>query len=359
MTENDGGKTVFRLPSSLELQTALSISIELANLGEAKEFEFDFSRTRNVEPFAMLMVSSEIHRFTRRYPNSTVSCLNYRHMAYAAHMGFFQAFGLPFGKEPGQAAGSPRYLPVTIFRCQDLIANAAAKGVEVGDEIEENSRKMAAMLCGADSGPLFDTFSYSARELMRNVVEHSKAFQFGICAQYWPSKSRVEVSIIDRGIGLRESLSSNPHIDASDDKRAINYALMPAVSGKAFKGARVRQKGPWANSGFGLYMTSRICRNGGSFFIASGDTGMLLSKDVAKRYFDCKFSGTAIRMIIKTDEISDLRDSLEKFRNEGYEIQSRYREIVNIDPSSASLMLSQDFDLSVWDKILQTLKLKG
>jgi hypothetical protein len=218
---------------------------------------------------------------------------------------------------------------------------------------------MAAMLCGSNSGAVFDTLTYSVRELMRNVVEHSEASQFGICAQYWPTKGRVEVAIIDRGIGLRESLRNNPHLDASDDKRAINYALMPAVSGKAFKGARQKQKGPWANSGFGLYMTSRICRNGGTFFIASGDTGMLLTTgEQAKRYFDCAFQGTAIRMVVRTDQLAELRDALEKYRNEGYEIQRRYKEIVNIDPSSASLMLSEDFDLGVWERLLNKLKAK-
>ncbi len=104
-------------------------------------------------------------------------------------------------------------------------------------------------------------------------------------------------------------------------------------------------------------MTSRICRNGGTFFVASGDTGMLLTKkSEAKRYFDCIFGGTAIRMVVRTDQLADLKDALEVYRNEGYLIQNRYKEIVSIDPSSASLMLSQDFDLSVWDRILAKLK---
>lgn len=192
---------------------------------------------------------------------------------------------------------------------------------------------------------------------MRNVVEHSNANQFGICAQYWPSKYKAEVAILDRGIGIRTSLSNNPHLETSDDKKSLNYALMPAVSGKAFKGSRVKQKGHWANSGFGLYMTNRICRNGGTFFICSGDTGMLLTKQSeAKRYFSCDFNGTAVRMVLKTDQLAALKDTLDIYRHEGYEIQKRYREIVNIDPSSASLMLSTDFDLSIWDKALKKLK---
>lgn len=345
------------VPNSLDLSSALKLSIDLANLDEADEFVFDFAKTRTVEPFPMLMVSSEIRRLMSRFPESKTLCSNFKHMTYAGHMGFFRAFGLDFGKFPGEANGSARYLPMTLFRCENLIREAAKKGIEVGDEVEGESKHLAAMLCGSDTGPVFDTLAYSVRELMRNVVEHSNSKLFGICAQYWPSRNKVEVAILDRGIGLRESLRNNPHLDVINDKSAINYALMPAVSGKAFKGARTKQKGPWANSGFGLYMTSRICRNGGTFFVASGETGMLLTtKSEGKRYFDCRFGGTAIRMVVRTDQVADLRDALEIYRNEGYLIQKRYKEIVSIDPSSASLMLSEDFDLSVWEKILARIK---
>lgn len=345
------------VPRSLNLHSALSFSIALSKVQHADEFVFDFSDTQHVEPFPMLLVSSEIQHLVNRFPDTTTRCANFKHMTYAGHMGFFQAFGLEFGKAPGEATGSKRYLPLKIFQCEQLIRSAASKGIEVGDEVEGESKHMAAMLCGRDTGPVFETLSYSVREMMRNVVEHSEAGQFGICAQFWPSKNKVEVAILDRGIGLRASLQNNPHLEASNDKRAINYALMPAVSGKAFKGARQKQRGHWANSGFGLYMTSRICRNGGTFFVATGNTGMLLTKKAeAKRYFDCLFGGTAIRMVVNTDQIADLKDALEIYRNEGYQIQSRYKEIVSIDPSSASLMLSEDFDLTVWERILSKIK---
>lgn len=350
-------KFLLQIPTALDLPAALGLSLELGKSEGAEEFVFDFTNVRMVEPFAMLLVSSEISRLKRRFPNAQLRCTNFQHMGYAAHMGFFRAFGLSFGNAPGEAKGGSRYVPLTIFDCNALRKEAAQKGIEVGNEIEENSRKLASTLCNGENGALFETLSYSIRELMRNVVEHSDAERFGVCAQYWPTKNRAEVGILDRGIGLRESLKNNPHIDASDDKRAINYALMPAVSGKAFKGARNKQRGPWANSGFGLYMTSRICRNGGNFFIATGESGLLLTqKSEGKRYYDCQFQGTAVRMVMRTDQVGDLRETLSKYRSEGFEIQSRYREIVNIDPSSASLMLSEDFDLSVWDRILAKVK---
>lgn len=300
----------------------------------------------------MLLISSEIRRFIREKSQSMVSCANFKHMSYAAHMGFFQAFGLDHGKAPGEAKGSSKYIPMRIFDCSSLEREAAIKGVEVGEEVEENSKQMAALLCGEQEGAIHETLTYSMREIMRNVIEHSESPRFGICAQYWPTKNRVEVAILDRGIGLRQSLSPNPHIDASTDKNAIKFALMPAISGKAFKGAKIRKKGHWANSGFGLYMTNRICRNGGNFFVASGTAGLLLtSGKEGKRWHDCNLLGTAVRMVVKTDQLSSLKESLARYKDEGHDFQRQYQEIVNIDPSSASLMLSDDFDTSTWRKI--------
>lgn len=349
-------KRLILVPSSLDLTSALQFSIVLASEQESDAFTFDFSKVGHVEPFGMLIVSGEIRRLSSRFPAALLSAQNYRHMSYAAHMGFFRAFGLDFGNAPGQAPGSLRYVPLTLLPCDGLARRAIEAAVDIGDAVEGESKHLAAMLCGEADGAVHATLSYSLREIMRNVVEHSDAADIELCAQYWPTKKKVEVAILDRGIGLRKSLSNNPHLDAADDKRAINYALMPAVSGKAFKGSRRQKRGHWVNSGFGLYMTNRICRNGGNFFVASGDSGMLLTKSEGKRYFDCNYDGTAIRMVIRTDQITNLDDALETYRKEGYEIQSRYKEIVNIDPSAASLMLSQDFDLSLWNRLLARVK---
>ena len=342
--------TQFNMPSAIEFALAIEKS------PDADLYYIDFGSVRLIEPFAMLLISSEIRKLARRACSPEIECINFEHMSYAAHMGFFQSFDLEYGKTPGQARGNGNYLPITILETRKVEREAFDNGIEVGDQIESTSRRMSEVLCGDNNGALYDTLTYSIREIIRNVVEHSGAERCGICAQYWPSRERVEVAILDRGIGLRKSLSSNPHIDVSDDKKAINFALMPAVSGKAYKGAR-KQRGNWGNSGFGLYMTNRICRNGGNFFIASGDTAMLLNRGEGKRYFKCSLDGTAVRMVINTSELMGLRESLDRYRQEGFEFQKKYAEIVHIDPSSASLMLSEDFEVSTVDRILRKLKL--
>lgn len=347
-----------RVPESLTAFTAYPFCKALQEQRPTEELIFDFSRTTHVEPFGMLVVASEIERCVASHPEAKFTCKNYQNMRYAAHMGFFKSFGLDFGRSPGEAFGSRNYIPLTYFQSSELKRAAASQGLDVGDEIEVQSQRLSTTLAGVDTGEVFETLSYSIREIIRNVVEHAQVERFGFCAQYWPTKGRAEVAILDRGIGLRQSIQANPHIDASTDKSAINYALMPAVSGKAFKGSRnLEKRGHWTNSGFGLYLTNRICRNGGNFFIASGDTGMLLTSGKnGKRYLKTSLCGTAVRMTIQTKNLDALRDALAKYRADGFDIQRKYKEIVSIDPSAASLMLSQDFDLTLWDKLLANLR---
>jgi hypothetical protein len=349
---------IIQVPESLTLWTVYPFCAALQKQRPADEVIFDFRKTKTVEPFGMLVIASEIERCVASHPSTKFMCRNHEEMTYAAHMGFFQAFGADFGRLPGAASGGRSYIPLTYFEISALQRRAAAAGHDVGDEVEAQSKRLAETLCTCDDGDVFDTLAYSIREIMRNVAEHAQTEDLSICAQYWPTKGRAEVAILDRGIGLRKSLSNNPLIDTSTNKQAINFALMPAVSGKVFRGSRSsRDRGPWANSGFGLYMTSRICRNGGNFFIASGDTGMLLTTGKGgKRYVDTCLSGTAVRLSIQTKNLASLRDTLAKYRDEGFEIQKKYEEIVSIDPSSASLMLSQDFDMNLWDKLLLKLK---
>lgn len=197
------------------------------------------------------------------------------------------------------------------------------------------------MLSRKNSGDLYDTLVYSFREIMRNVVEHSNAEQFAFCAQYWPTYSKVEAAIIDRGDGLTRTLKRNPNLDIESDHDSLNFALMPGISGRAFKGAP-KQRGNWANSGYGLYMTSRLARQGGSFFIASGETGMYLSEE-KRRHLETPFQGVALNLSFNVDRLSELKSSLSRFRDEAAEIAGKYKYGKNLKASVASVMLRRDF----------------
>ena len=331
-----------KVPQNLSLTNALNFCNRLWELEQADGYLFNFKNLGTVEPFAMAYVSNELKRFRKTRPNSIFRASNHENKTYAAHMGFFRAFGLKFGNEPGAASGSSTYLPLTILNVSNLEGEAAESYSHVGNIIEGKSKEIARLLTRQSSGDLVDTLTFSIREIIRNVVEHSGSEIIEYCAQYWPTKELVEVAILDVGNGIKHGLSSNPYLHLNDEREALHMSLLPGVSGKMYKGVKKRMNDDWQNSGFGLYMTSRICRNGGSFFVASNDRSILLNH-AGKKDMECNYKGTALRMRINTKRITNYSEMLDKFRKEGYAAAKKFGGADAIEPSVASTMLARDF----------------
>jgi hypothetical protein len=160
------------------------------------------------------------------------------------------------------------------------------------------------------------------------------------CGQYWPTNAKVEVCILDRGMGIRQSLGANPNFRYRTDKEALEMCLWPGVSGKT----HLRPSSEiWANSGYGLYMTSRLSRHGGNFTIASGDACIVLSKSLTKENFATRLEGTAVRMNIDVNEIGNVSAKLAQFRKEAEPIARKLPGLRAHNPSYMSMLLRRDF----------------
>jgi hypothetical protein len=181
--------------------------------------------------------------------------------------------------------------------------------------------------------------SYSLRELMRNVFEHSEADSLYYCAQYWPKSSKVEVAVADFGIGIRRALSRNPNFRFDSDKEAIEYSLLPSVSGATH---RERSSGTWFNSGYGRYMTNRLARNGGNFVLVSGKTAIHFSSKTKNNYLT-SFPGTALRVNLNVLRIGNLLSRLNEFKEDGHKIAKAIAGSGNRPPSAMSLLLRRDY----------------
>lgn len=333
------GAIVIPVPRRLTLESSVQFACQLRDLPNAETYILDFGGVGRIEPFALLFLSSELQRFSSKR-SGNFAAANYESCTYAGHMGFFKSFGLEFGKSAGEANGSGTYIPITIYDVEVIKQQAANNYEVVGEFVERQAEEMAAILTRDSAGDLFDTLTYAIREIVRNVIEHSQSNQFGFCAQYWPSYGTVELAILDRGIGIKQGLSSNPYLKINNDHEALNLCLMPGVSGKAFKGARRNPNDVWANSGYGLYMTSRLCREGGSYFIASGDTGIYLSEN-KKRYLETPFDGTAIKLTLNTHRLSTLSKMLGRYREDAQKYDTSNNHVMSA--SKASTMLARDF----------------
>ncbi|MEB6605943.1 hypothetical protein MXM08_05105 [Aeromonas sanarellii] len=335
---------VVKFPSNCNEQEIFRFCTEVEKYAGEKDLLIDFSSMGRIEPFSMTYVAKHIRDFSRKYKDTIVRCTGHQNKEYAANMAFFRAFGLKYGREPNCKDGNESFVPFTILRIQTIVDEASKEWKEAQDIIEKRSEHLAKILSREEGGNLVDALTFSIREIMRNVLEHSQSRSIEYCAQYWPTYHKVEIAIIDNGIGLKQSLLANPFIQVESDSDAIQQALMPAISSKNFKGARVDRDNPWHNSGFGLYMNSRICRLGGNFLICSGDHGIALNEQ-RKQHIDLghRVNGTAVRMVLNTSKLTDLSQMLARFRDEGYEIAKEIKGVGMYTASAASQMLSRDF----------------
>lgn len=335
---------VINYPSTCDVKAIFEFCNEIEKYCGENQVVIDFSNMGRIEPFTMVYAAKYIRDFNRRNSDTVVSCIGHKTKVYAANMAFFRAFGLKHGREPNCVEGNDRFVPFTILRIQTIV-NEASKEFEAEQQIiERRSAHMAEILSQQNSGNLVDALTFSIREIMRNVYEHSKSKRIEYCAQYWPYYGKVEIAIIDNGIGLKVSLQDNPHIQIENHCDAIQQALMPAISSKNYKNAIIDTSDPWHNSGFGLYMINRICRLGGSFLICSGDHAIKLDEG-GKEHIDlphiCR--GTAVRMVLNTSKLTELSSMLAKFRSDGYEIAKQIKGVGMYEASAASQMLSRDF----------------
>ncbi len=326
----------------LDLIGAIAANREVFSLPVSNVYTFDFGALEWVEPFGMLVFARQLRIFADLRKPARCRAINHEKHGYAAHMGFFRSFGLAFGHVPGEAPGSSRYVPITELKIEVIQREAGCSGQDEREVIEKRCAQLAAVLAQNESGAVQSTLSYSLREIFRNVLEHSRAESIWYAAQYWEGKNLVELSVLDQGVGMRKSLSRNPHLKMENDVDALRYALLPGISGVAYKGGPKLRKDEWVNSGYGLFMTSQLCARGGSFLICSGDAGLQM-RGGETTTMDVGITGTALRMEIYLPEVRGLMESLEDLRKRGATIAGELRQTANLTASMSSRMLSKNF----------------
>lgn len=329
-----------RIPSKLRLKEVLETVRAIRDLDTTGDVFIDFGAMGEAGPFALLMISSAIGRKRNQCASLRFHPRNYSHHRYFGHMGFFRACGFDYGREPGAGYGNENHLPITKQGIVEIHSESKETGRPLGELVEEEARSLAEVLCREKSGELFTTMTFALREIIRNTVEHSRSPGIEYCAQYWALKDKVEIAVVDRGIGLHRSLLSNPTLKIQDERHAINMAMLPGISCNVRQDRVEQVRSIWQNSGFGLFMTQRMCRFGGDFFLASGQSGKYLQNDVS-RWFDFGFDGTAVRLVIRPRSLGNLRIALKQFEEDAQRI-AKAENIRIPNASTASKMIRLD-----------------
>lgn len=325
-------KLIISLPKNLTLNSVLSFKNDLQSAPICERIVFDCSNLSYVEPFAMVLAASEIKKFKKARHNTTFATRNRATNSYANHMGLFTTAGLTRNSGRTNEKGNSRYVPITKINCNKIKDQAYEEGCHPCDLIEEDANQLAEILARTDHGPLFDLFKFTTLEMMRNVIEHSEANSFLYCGQYWPSKDRVEIGILDAGIGLRTSLEKNPKYENITDDQALNLAITPGVSSTVYMTGK--RRGNWTNAGFGLYMTSRFCCEGGSFSLLSGSVGIVKSS-IGTTLVESNITGTGVRLILRPSKIGNNIDEMfELFRSDATKLSHAKQTDLGRSPST-------------------------
>lgn len=263
----------------------------------------------------MGVVSKALQEFREARPAAPRRAVNYRRrecLRYAAHAGFFQSFGMGYGQNVGAVSSTLSFIPLKVVRTDDVRESAFDEGVHHGQYLQDEAENLAAVLVQSRSTEAERTLAYALREIVRNVIEHSGSESYSFAAQYWPASGEAEIVVSDSGIGLRRSLLRNPRLEVTDDEIALDLATSAGVTSVGSR--RSRMDGGWGNSGFGLYMTRRLCELGGRFAIASGK-GALVSDAGGSRRLLTDTGGTTVILKLATGRLGDLDERLLEFRN--------------------------------------------
>ena len=118
---------------------------------------------------------------------------------------------------------------------------------------------------------------YVFSEILQNALDHgrkrgSSYSQATIAAQYYATKKRLSIAIVDNGCGLFQTLQSHPRMEnIMTDLQAIKTALEPGVSCNLDLDLGLDSK----NQGIGLTVSSRMAlAANGRCTVFSGDGGL-------------------------------------------------------------------------------------
>ncbi|WP_028255421.1 ATP-binding protein [Veillonella magna] len=350
--KKSSSKITITLPSSIDSAHVSTFINEIAQLNldsiasdKSKYILLDARTINWIEPYASLLIIATLNSLQRKCNDLEIDVKSYKIQnfnGYAEHIGFYNAISLPYGKEIGVAPGSDSYIPIHKWIKTELEKEAKDKHILVQQLLEEEAYTLSKTLNYHNNFPdTSKSMGFALFEILRNVYEHSESETLWCCAQVWPQKDKLEIAVVDEGIGIKKSLASNKaYNDGKDNVGSILFALQPGVS----KSYRPRKKhnpfsdnddNAYANSGFGLYLTSQVCKDIGKFKICSVGNQVQLWKDNKPKITKLNFNGTGICININLSKLDQFMELKKQYLSIG-EAEIKHKPNVIKEASAAS-----------------------
>ncbi len=171
------------------------------------------------------------------------------------------------------------------------------------DEIANNVTKKiienADNLSDKDKQDFSKYLQYPISEMMDNVISHANSDVGGfVTAQYYPTKNKVQVVIIDKGVGFLKTLENKYPLRT--EKEAILKAMEKEISGSnVFE--------PYNNvpkhAGLGLFFLSRIIQETNGLLMIVSNNTMYRSNTNSFKVLETIFQGTLIAFEIFENQL--------------------------------------------------------
>ena len=179
---------------------------------------------------------------------------------YACRMRLWNAIDRPAPMEINEHDAAGRFVPLEPLRVRAETIVSAQKVAEM------------ARLYGADDQTI-NSLEISLAETMENCFAHSgrPSNLYGVaCGQSWRNGNLAQIALVDRGMGVRDSLSENLSLaNRLMHENSCQLATEFGVTGKPGKG----------HAGYGLALTRQLMEQaGGRLFVFSGNE-MFVSAD--------------------------------------------------------------------------------
>lgn len=314
---------------------------QLWNPSNEVNIDLDFSNLTFVRPFDAIFIINQISQYKIYFPSSIIKIYGLEDNYFSEKIGLSsilqpENFTAAMGDEDNMLA--IRKITLSEFRGVGVSPQVSHEA------IENQSGVLAKHLTMSETGSIYDTVQFSLREVIRNIFEHSCSENLMYAATYHPTSKIAEICVSDTGQGIHSALTFNKKFSHLNPKQALEWACLPGVSGNPSVHEYEGSSSPWKNSGYGLYMMNRLCRNQGDFLLISNKTALYMQRN--KNVFIIPENiGTTVRLHLNLGMVSELKTELARYAEEGREISKGIKGASIIQASMASTMLRRDFNI--------------
>lgn len=166
---------------------------------------------------------------------------------------------------------------------------------------------------------ILQTLSYCFYEILDNVLTHSMKSCGTAVMRYTPEKAKIQIMVVDDGIGIQRSLSENDAYRNISEAEALAQCMLDKVTdGKGM--------------GFGLYSTACLIRQAGIILKLHSGKHILIYDGVEERIEETGFwQGTVIYFELYSNKEIDPNSVLENRTDAVSEFNDEFLDTEDID----------------------------